>query len=244
MSRRILLTSPIIRRPESGLGFALVLLVLSSGGFLVALLGSVVLGWSLSPTSWYIARGSGITLYLLGWLIIMSGLSHGSRLLRNSGSRLMILSLHAYAFHLWYAMLVIHMLSLVADPTIFFGVRGLLVPFQSEWREPWTGLGTIAAFGGILIGASAAVRRVLGYRAWKALHWLSVPIFVLALAHGLGAGTDRASGTMFTIYVITGGWTFFLLVYRLTKLNALARARAVRQASSGYSRSQSESTWL
>lgn len=243
MFRRFWLSSPTVHKPTPGLEFALVMLVLSAGGIVVFLLGSVLAGWSLSPTSWYIARASGITLYLLSWLMVMSGLSHGSRLFRTSGSRSLILSLHAYVFHLWYGMLAIHMLSLVSDPTIFFGVKELLVPFRSDWREPWTGLGTLAAIGGILVGASAAVRRVLGYRAWKALHWLSLPVFVMALAHGLGAGTDRASFTMFTIYLVTGGWTLVLMVYRLTKTRALAQARAHRQGPSLASRSPSERTW-
>jgi sulfoxide reductase heme-binding subunit YedZ len=244
MLRRFRLSSPTVHKPVPGLEFALAMLVLSAGGILVFLLGSVLAGWSLSPASWYIARASGITLYLLSWLMVMSGLSHGSRFFRRSGSRSMILSLHAYVFHLWYGMLAIHMLSLVADPTIFFGVRELLIPFRGDWREPWTGLGTLAAMGGILVGASAAVRRVLGYRAWKALHWLSLPVFVLALAHGLGAGTDSTSFTMFIIYLVTGGWTLALGLYRLTKTHARAQARAGRQGPPVSFRSPSERTWL
>ena len=155
----------------------------------------------------------------------------------------MILSLHAYIFHLWYGMLAIHMLSLVADPTIFFGVKELIIPFRSDWREPWTGLGTLAAIGGLVVGASTAVRRVLGYRAWKALHWLSMPVFVMALAHGLGAGTDRTSFTMFMIYLVTGGWTFVLLIYRLTKIRARSQARARRLSPPVAFRDSSERIW-
>src|SRR5690606_22691689 len=109
--------------------------------------------WSVSPLTWYLARGSGITLYLLSWFLVASGLGGMSRLFGQTGARGVVMSVHAYAFHLWYGMLALHVVSLMADSTLRFGLVESLVPFRSPWREPWTGLGVIAAELGLLVGA-------------------------------------------------------------------------------------------
>lgn len=223
------LPGPHVKRPEPALESAMFVLVAIGLLAVIALLWSAVTGASLSPASWYVARGSGFALYLLSWFLVVSGLGTSTKLLVTTGARDVSLSVHAFAFHLWYGLLALHMLSIAIDPAVKFGVVELLVPFAAGWREPWTGLGILAAQLGIITGASATVRRVLGYRAWKAIHWLSLPMFALGLLHGLMAGTDGGSIAAFTLYVVTGGWVAFLALYRLLRRHARAERREERQ---------------
>jgi DMSO/TMAO reductase YedYZ heme-binding membrane subunit len=117
----------------------------------------------------------------------------------------------------------------MADSTMRFGLIESLVPFRSPWREPWTGLGVIAAELGLVVGASIGLRRLIGYRAWKALHWLSLPVFLLGLAHGVMAGTDSMTPVMDALYLITGGWVIFLLTYRVLTRSLRHQQRAFRR---------------
>jgi hypothetical protein len=233
---RITLPRPHVRRPEPALEMAMVLIVA------IAVLAVGALGWSwltgrsLSPVSWYIARGSGFALYLLSWFLVVSGLGMTTKLLATTGNRAVALSLHTFAFHLWYGLLALHVLSIAVDPAVRFGLVELVVPFASGWREPWTGLGIVAAQLGILAGSSAAVRRVLGYRAWKAVHWLSLPMFALGLLHGLLAGTDGGTLAAFVLYVVTGGWVVLLGTYRLLRRNARDEQREVRHRQAAMAR--------
>jgi methionine sulfoxide reductase heme-binding subunit len=226
---RITLPRPHVRRPEPALEMAMALIVMIAVLAVGALGWSALTGRSLSPVSWYIARGSGFALYLLSWFLVVSGLGMTTKLLATTGNRAVSLSLHAFAFHLWYGLLALHVLSIAVDPAVRFGLVELVVPFASGWREPWTGLGIVAAQLGILAGASAAVRRVLGYRAWKALHWLSLPMFGLGLLHGLLAGTDGGTLAAFVLYVVTGGWVVMLGTYRVLRRHARDEQRAIRQ---------------
>ena len=188
--------------------------LLLSGGIVITamLIGSALFGWSPSPLSWYLARSSGLLLYLLTWLIMALGLGLTTRLLNTSGGRGLTFSLHAYAFHLWYGFLTLHILSLAIDPTVNFGVRELLIPFTSNVREPWTGLGTVAAEVGVIIGASFTARRLIGYRAWRAMHWLAFPIYIVGLAHGIGAGTDSGSLANQLLYLVTAARLVILVI--------------------------------
>jgi cytochrome b561 len=60
----------------------------------------------------------------------------------------------------------------------------------------------------------------VSYRAWRLLHYLTFAVFVLALAHGVGAGTDTQSEWAQYLYAACGLLVFNLLVYRALKGSA------------------------
>lgn len=215
MNRKVILPGRTVTPPE--VDGALAAGLLASGGIGIAAMvaASLLLDWSPSPLTWYIARASGLALYLLSWLAMVLGLGLTTRLANGPLGRGLTSSLHAWAFHLWYGFLALHMLSLAIDPTQDFGARELLVPFASDVRQPWTGLGVLAAELTVVLGASVAVRRVIGFRAWRALHWLAFPVFAIGLAHGVGAGTDSENPGVLVLYFLTAGTVVFATTYRL-----------------------------
>lgn len=227
--RALILPQPHVQRPEPALGLAMALPLAIAMAAVAVLLLSAFTGISLSPLSWYVARGSGFALYLISWFLVISGLGTTTKLLAATGSRGVMMSVHGFAFHLWYGLLTLHVLSIAIDPAVEFGLAGLVVPFASGWREPWTGLGILAAQLGIITGASVTIRRLVGYRAWKALHWLSLPAFAMGLLHGLLAGTDSSILPAFVLYVVTGAWVLFLAMYRLLRRHARDEQREKRR---------------
>lgn len=70
----------------------------------------------------------------------------------------------------------------------------------------------------VVIGASFAFRRLLGFRAWRALHWLAFPVFAIGLAHGVGSGTDSGNPGVQLLYLVTAGSVIFATTYRLLTL--------------------------
>jgi methionine sulfoxide reductase heme-binding subunit len=230
MKRQLpLLPPPHVQRPEPALELAMLFVLGIGAASVLLILWSAMTGMSLSPLSWYLARGSGVGLYLMTWFLVVGGLTARTKLLVQTGRRSLMMSLHGFGFHLWYGLLALHLLTIVIDPTVSFGLGEVLVPFTSGWREPWTGLGVLAAQAGVVVGASAGIRRLVGYRIWKAMHWLSLPMFVLSLLHGLLAGTDGSSLPLFMTYVVTGGWVVFLLAYRLLRWHARDEKREERR---------------
>jgi sulfoxide reductase heme-binding subunit YedZ len=164
-----------------------------------------------------------MTLYLLLWLSTLLGLGLTTTLLDRFGGRAVIYSLHRFATSLAYGFLALHLLSLAADPSVPFGPAALLVPFAAPWREPWTGFGVLAGELSVVIGASFGLRRLTGYRVWRALHWLTFPLFGLGLAHGFGAGTDSGTPWARAIYLLTGLSVVWLAGYRAARGPARVR---------------------
>jgi sulfoxide reductase heme-binding subunit YedZ len=198
-------------------GYALALLAGVSVGITALLVYAFWLGRSPSPISWYLARASGIVLYMLTWVAVMTGLGLTTALLDRWPGRGIVFSLHAFATQLTYGVLALHLLSLAADPTVNFGPRELLVPFASTVREPWTGFGVLAGQLILLSGVSFTVKRVIGQRAWRALHWLMFPLYALALLHGLGAGTDAGSLWQRGLYLLTAAGVILFGSYRVLR---------------------------
>jgi hypothetical protein len=196
-----------------------VIATIVAAGVLVAILGvgAALSGRMPSPVTWYLARASGMTLYLLLWASTTLGLGLTTTLLDRFGGRGLICSVHGFATALAYGFLALHMLSLLVDRSVSFGLAELLVPFASPWREPWTGFGVLSGELLVAIGASFGLRRRTGYRIWRALHWLTFPLFGLGLAHGIGAGTDSGTIWATTVYFFTGLAVLWLTAYRVLR---------------------------
>ena len=230
------MTSSITQRPDSrpdpASGFALAILV-GSGVVVAALMALAAwLGRSPSPVTWYLARAAGIVLYLLVWAALVTGLGLTTALFDRWPGRGMVFSLHTYATSLTYGFLALHLLSLAADTTVRFSPRQLFVPFASEWHEPWTGFGILAGGLTLVIGVSFSLKRRIGQRVWRALHWLTFPLYLLALLHGIGSGSDAHTPWMEALYLATGSTVVLLATYRLLRAGArtLAVGSAVRPA--------------
>lgn len=216
MRARFLLPRPTVSRPEPAGGAVPAIIATSGIVFLGLLAWSRLSGQSLSPGTWYLTRAAGITLYIALWATVALGLGLTTQVMTRLGlSRSMIYSLHGYLTGLSYGFLALHLISLAADPFSRYGWADLLIPFRNPWREPWTGLGVIAAYLTVVLGGSFALRRLTGYRAWRAMHWLTFALYVIALAHGLGSGSDSGALWARVMYTVTAGSVAWLLMRRI-----------------------------
>lgn len=193
-------------------------LVVVAAAVLGLVAGTTVVGASLSPLTWYLARASGLTLYLLLWLSVVSGLAMTTRLPRALAGGGQSWLMHRVVSELAIVMLGLHILALAFDPTVSLGILGVLVPFASDVRQPWTDLGIVAGWGLLAIAGSFAVRGLLGRRGWALLHRLTVPLWVVALAHGIGGGSDSSQLWAVAFYGLTTTAVVFLASYRLLRL--------------------------
>ncbi|HBY47699.1 MAG TPA: hypothetical protein PK593_10815 [Thermomicrobiales bacterium] len=193
-------------------------LIVVSAGILGLAAGAAAGGTSLSPLTWYLARASGLTLYLLLWLSVVSGLAMTTKLPRALAGGGQSWLMHRVTSELAIVMLGLHILSLAFDPTVPLGMLGVLVPFASDVRQPWTDLGIFAAWGLLAITGSFAVRGLLGRRGWALLHRLTFPLWAVALAHAIGAGSDSRQIWAAAFYGLTTAAVVFLTSYRLLRL--------------------------
>jgi sulfoxide reductase heme-binding subunit YedZ len=71
-----------------------------------------------------------------------------------------------------------------------------VIPLHSSYRPLWLGLGALSFDLLVALVITSLVRRRLGYRAWRTVHWAAYASWPVAVLHGLGTGTDAKSGWM------------------------------------------------
>ena len=168
------------------------------------------------PTFWMLARATGLTAYLLLTTSVLAGLVLKSRPFRSLRPAA-VTDTHRFLALLALGAVAVHGATLMLDSTIHLGPAALLVPGLSPYRPVATGIGVLAAELMLLVYASFALRRRIGTRNWRRLHWATYAIFAAATVHGLAAGTDTARPWAFSLYLSTIG-----LVVAATAWRALA----------------------
>ena len=148
---------------------------------------------------WFAARGAGIVSLLMLTGSAALGLITVTRFQAAGWPRFFNYELHRRLSLLAVAFLTTHVLAAILDPYLRLGLSAALVPFASSWRPVPVALGVIALYLFVALIATSLLRRHLGQRAWRAVHWASYLMWPLAFAHALTAGSDAMAPWMVII---------------------------------------------
>jgi len=211
----------------------LLILAFGSAGVAVTMIGMglvshVAIG---AHTAWYAARAAGMLAYVLATLSVAFGIAISSRAGKFLG-KANVAETHRVLSLLTLFAIGAHALFLMLDQYSSFGLRDMLVPFATWYRPFWTGLGIIAAYLTAAVYVSFYLRPLIGYRAWRAFHFLAFAVFVMGTVHGLFAGADSGQTWALTMY---GGGTALvlgLLAYRIGQAQQARAPQPVRRLDS------------
>jgi DMSO/TMAO reductase YedYZ heme-binding membrane subunit len=100
---------------------------------------------------------------------------------------------------------------------------------MSSWRPGAVAWGIVALYLLLAVETSSLLRRRVSTRVWRAVHVTSFPLYAVATAHLLTAGTDASSPWLLAVV-----WATMVVIASLTLVRSLvprgrSRARA-RQA--------------
>ena len=152
------------------------------------------------PTFWILARSSGLLAYALLTSSVLAGLVLKSRPFGTALKAATVADLHRFLAMLGLGAVLAHASALVLDSTVHIGIGSLLVPGLAPYRPLWTGLGVLAAELMVVVYASFSLRKRIGARNWRRLHWATYLIFALATVHGLTSGTDSSQPWALGLY--------------------------------------------
>ncbi len=85
---------------------------------------------------------------------------------------------------------MLHILTSVLDSFAPIGLLDSVIPFAGAYRPFWLGLGALSFDLLLAVTATSLLRRRIGHRAWRGVHWLSYASWPVALLHGFGTGSD------------------------------------------------------
>lgn len=148
---------------------------------------------------WYVNRATGIVSLLLLTVVAVLGIAVAGRMAGTPVNRALAAGLHRISALLGVAFVTVHVLSAVLDSYVSIGWVSVLLPFTSGYQPLWVGLGTVALDLLIALVVTSLLRGRLPRRAWRAVHWSAYGLWPIALAHGLGAGTDLGGGAFLVL---------------------------------------------
>lgn len=164
---------------------------------------------------WVISRATGITAIILLAAAMMAGLLVRTReplgTMRGAG----LVDLHRLLSATALVVIGVHGTALLFDTTEPLTPLELIIPGLNDYRPFWTGLGVIAAELALVVHFSFRLRGKLGVTFWRRLHFATYLVFVLGIAHGIGAGTDAGTQWALAIYGGAVAGVFALTGWRI-----------------------------
>ncbi len=147
---------------------------------------------AIGPSAyWYLARATGVVSLLLLTTSVVLGILGPLRVtLSERWPRFAIDTVHRDVSLLVIAVLVIHIVTSILDGFAPIKLIDAVIPFTSAYRPLWLGLGALAFDLLLALCITSLLRRRLGYRSWRAIHWLAYASWPVAVLHGLGTGSD------------------------------------------------------
>jgi predicted ferric reductase len=139
---------------------------------------------------WHLVRSSGVVSYMLLLASTVWGLFISSQFVKDWSPGSVSMTLHSTVS--WLALLLGlgHGLLLMFDDYFTYTLFDVLIPFTGPYRPAVVGLGTLAFWIIVAVSLSFPLKKHIGNKTWKQLHYLSYAAFGMVSLHGLAAGTD------------------------------------------------------
>ncbi len=139
---------------------------------------------------WYLTRGTGFVALVLLTASLVLGIIQVSRYTSRRFPRFVTAALHKNVSLLVVVFLGVHIVTAIADGFAPIGWLDVVIPFRSPYRPLWLGLGAVAVDLLLAVVVTSLLRNRLGYRTFRAVHWISYACWPVAFLHGLGTGSD------------------------------------------------------
>jgi DMSO/TMAO reductase YedYZ heme-binding membrane subunit len=180
-----------------------------------------------SHAFWYATRGTGVAALVLLTLVVALGVAGSLRLRSDRWPRFLVVGLHRNLTLLTLAFLAGHIATTVLDSYTPIALRDAVIPFAGRYRPLWLGLGAVAVDLLLALTVTSLLRARVGYRTWRALHWLAYAAWPVALVHGLGTGSDARFAWMQALSLLSVLTVLAALAFRLSRSGAAPARRAL-----------------
>ena len=181
-----------------------------------------------TPVAWLIARAAGLVAFALLTVSVTLGLMMSTRLLAPRRQK-ELLGWHQTLLWTALAMLVLHASAIVLDPVLRFGLPQVLIPGAAPWRPYTIAAGIVAGYLMLALALSFRVRRRIGQRRWRLLHYASFGAFGSPSATGCARNRPAGHGGLVFAGIALAP-VLWLTYARILVPRAAPRPRAARAA--------------
>lgn len=180
---------------------------------------------------WAIGRGTGAVALVLLTLSVALGIQarSGKKLLGTP--RFAVANIHRSVSLLSLVFTLLHVTALLFDQYAKLNLAALFIPFTARSEPFWNGLGAIALDLLLALAITGLLRNRIGEKTFRLIHWGAYACWPVALAHGVGIGTDSADGWFLALTLSCLALVSISLIYRFS-LNFTGYSRARQRAQS------------
>lgn len=164
---------------------------------------------------WYVARASGLVAWALLAGSVVWGLLITSKAVRRFARSSWLLDLHRWLAGLAVVFTVVHVLAILSDTYVHFGLASVLIPFASHWHPVAVAYGIAALYLLLAIEVTSLLRSRINRTLWRRVHFLSFALFVSSTLHGLTAGTDSGTAMVFITAILVTAAVATLIAVRV-----------------------------
>lgn len=150
----------------------------------------------MTDALWILGRATGVVSLLLLTVVVALGVATWRGRPLGGLPRFAVAAVHRSASLLSVVFVAVHVLTLLADPDAGLSWLSLVVPFTAASDPFFYGLGAAALDLLAAIVVTSLLRTRLTPRVWRGIHLSAYACWPIALAHGLGSGTDAGTAWM------------------------------------------------
>ncbi len=172
-------------------------------------------------TMWYLTRATGVVSIVLLTASLVLGVTEAVRWMSDRWPRFVTAGIHKNISLVATTFIGVHVVTAVIDGFAPIGWVDVVVPFRAAYRPIWLGLGAVAFDLLIAVAITSLLRRHIGPRVWRLVHWTAYACWPVALVHGLGTGTDTKTSWLLGLefacvaaVVIAVWWRLFAAGWR------------------------------
>jgi predicted ferric reductase len=202
--------------------FLFILVILAGLLFALNIMPIVLPGLAFSTSGdtpkvfWFLSRGSAIAAYWVLWLAMAMGIIITNKMAQVWPGIPPAYEVHQYTSLFGMGLALFHAVILTGDHFIHYSIAQVLVPFGSQnYRPTWVGIGQTAFYIWVLVNLSFYIRKRIGKKAWRWIHFASYASFLGAMVHGIYSGTDTTASLVQVLYWISGASILVLTIYRV-----------------------------
>ena len=168
-----------------------------------------------STAFWYLTRATGLVSLVLLSATVVLGVVASVGWTTERWPRFLSQTVHRNLSLFCLVLIGLHIVTTVADGYVPIGYLDAVIPFLTPYRPLWVGFGALAFDMLLAVAITSGLRRRIGTRAWRNVHWLAYVCWPIALLHGLGSGTDARLSLALIITVLCVVSVVFAVGWRL-----------------------------
>jgi sulfoxide reductase heme-binding subunit YedZ len=138
---------------------------------------------------WLVSRASGLILLVLFSVVMVLGVGTRTGATTRRWPRFAVAELHRSLSLFAVALLGLHVATALLDPYVSIGWIAAVLPFTSHYETLAIGAGTLAVDLGGAVLITSLLRRRLGLRTWRAVHYLAYLAWPVAFVHAIRAAS-------------------------------------------------------